>query len=205
MEAVDAAEKLQTTLRVIAAFLACMGEYRSRSIRAAPGNPWRFSGSAVCGHLDIFRQRLLDMLAVASAALQYARLERVEVGGSMVGLRVLASPLQRPRQACTRQRLAPFAHAGQGADPEAARASRGGAGGARARAAAAVRPLRHGRDRVCGRLCGLGRQHAGAGAAPGRHRRAGPPGAMRCEARVSGAGNKGTSLPPCRRMMTARR
>ena len=78
-------EKLQTTLRVVAAFLACMDDYRGRSIRAAPGNPWRFSGGAVCGHLDIFRQRLLDMAAVASTALQYARLERVEVGGSQVG------------------------------------------------------------------------------------------------------------------------
>ena len=85
MEAAEALDKLQLALRVIAAFLASMDEYRARSIRTVPGNPWRYSASAVCGHLDIFRQRLMDLQAMAGTAAQYARLERIEIGGSQVG------------------------------------------------------------------------------------------------------------------------
>ncbi len=146
MEAAEAAEKLQPALRVITAFLASMEEYRARSIRSVPSNPWRYAASSVCGHLDIFRQRLLDLQAIAGTAAQYGRLDRIEIGGSQVGLDVrepsaeLGQPLKR----------ATLGRAGQGADAEAAHDPRGGRRRARRRAGAGLRPAGHGRDGLRG-------------------------------------------------------
>ena len=85
MEPGEAAEKLAAVLGVVAAFLGSMADYRATSNRAAPDNPWRFANSAVCAHLDVFRQRLADLAGVSATALQFGRLERIEIGGSVVG------------------------------------------------------------------------------------------------------------------------
>lgn len=90
MEAAEVAEKLGAVQRVAAAFVACLGVYRARSIRTYPGNPWRFSSAAVFGHLDVFRQRLSDLADIAATALQFGRLERIDIGGSLVRTQIRA-------------------------------------------------------------------------------------------------------------------
>ncbi len=84
MEAQEAAEKLQAMQRVLAAFLACYGQYKLRSIKESPDNPWRFSPAVLFRHLDIYRQRLADLLDICATSVQFNKLERVEVGGSQV-------------------------------------------------------------------------------------------------------------------------
>lgn len=55
-----------------------------RSMKNVANNPWRFGNAALFGHLQVFRQRLTDLADVCATALQFSRLERVEVGGSSV-------------------------------------------------------------------------------------------------------------------------
>ncbi len=45
-------------------------------------NAWRFQSSVVFGRLDVYIQRCHDMLDFSTAALQFSKLERVEVGGT---------------------------------------------------------------------------------------------------------------------------
>jgi dynein heavy chain len=84
MEPQEAAEKLQNTQRILNSFVGCYDEYKLRSIKAAPENPWRFSSAVLFRHLDVFRQRLADLLDICQTAVQFSRLERIEVGGSQV-------------------------------------------------------------------------------------------------------------------------
>lgn len=56
-----------------------------RSIKNIPNNPWRFGNAAVFGHMQVFQQRLINLADICTTALQFSRLERVEVGGSSVG------------------------------------------------------------------------------------------------------------------------
>lgn len=76
--------KLQAMQKVLGSFVACYNDYKLRSIKAAPDNPWRFSGSVLFRHLDVFRQRLADLLDICQTSVQFNKLDRVEIGGTQV-------------------------------------------------------------------------------------------------------------------------
>lgn len=83
MEPGDAVDKLRSTLRVLGTFKSYYFEYRGRAGLVCPENPWRASSSALFARLDAFMGRCHDVLELCVTSVQFSRLERVEVGGSM--------------------------------------------------------------------------------------------------------------------------
>ena len=78
----EACDKLRTVLKVLGGFKSSCFNYRSASTTECPSKPWRFQNAAVFTRLDRHMARCAEMLSLASAALQFNRLERVEVGGT---------------------------------------------------------------------------------------------------------------------------
>jgi len=78
----EAAEKLRAALRVCTALRDAYAEAAERSAAEVPRNPWRVPRAALFSRLDAFTERLSDLLELCHTAAQYARLEKVEVGGT---------------------------------------------------------------------------------------------------------------------------
>lgn len=78
----EAADKLRAALRVCAAFRESYDIACARSGVECPGNPWRMPSAAVFSRLDAFTERCGDLVELFNTAAQFARLEKVEVGGT---------------------------------------------------------------------------------------------------------------------------
>lgn len=78
----EACDKLRTVLKVLGGFKSCCFSYRAASSAECPAHPWRFQNAAAFARLDRHMARCAEMLSLAGAALQFNRLERVEVGGT---------------------------------------------------------------------------------------------------------------------------
>ena len=78
----EAVEKLKLLLNVLGSFKSFYFEYKGRTTRDTPQNPWKFQNSALFARLDAFLERCHDILDLTQTALQFNKLERVEVGGT---------------------------------------------------------------------------------------------------------------------------
>jgi dynein heavy chain, axonemal len=82
LEPPEAVEKLKLLLNVLGSFKSFYFEYKGRTTRDTPQNPWKFQNSALFARLDAFLERCHDILDLTQTALQFNKLERVEVGGT---------------------------------------------------------------------------------------------------------------------------
>ncbi|DBB00313.1 TPA: Dynein beta chain, flagellar outer arm [Trebouxia sp. C0004] len=82
MEPQEAVDKLRQTVRVLSAFKSYYFDNKARTLEETPNNPWKFQNSALFGRLDGFLDRCNDVLNLSQTALQFHKLERVEVGGT---------------------------------------------------------------------------------------------------------------------------
>lgn len=69
-------------LKVLGGFKSCCFSYRAASAAECPANLWRFQNAAAFARLDRHMARCAEMMSLAGAALQFNRLERVEIGGT---------------------------------------------------------------------------------------------------------------------------
>ena len=81
-EPADAVTQLKLVLRVLGTFKSIFFEYRTRSTTEVSHNPWKFQNSALFARLDMFLERIHELLDLAETGLQFLRLERVEIGGT---------------------------------------------------------------------------------------------------------------------------
>lgn len=86
MEPQEAVDKLRVTVRVLAAFKSYYFDNKARTMDVTPLNPWKFQNSALFGRLDSFLERCNDLLNFSQTALQFHKLERVEIGGTKVAM-----------------------------------------------------------------------------------------------------------------------
>ena len=86
MEPQEAVDKLRVTVRVLAAFKSYYFDNKARTLDVTPLNPWKFQNSALFGRLDAFLDRCNNLLNFSQTALQFHKLERVEIGGTKVRL-----------------------------------------------------------------------------------------------------------------------
>ncbi len=86
MDAQEAAEKLRTVEKVLTAFQSAFWTAQSRS-----EGLWKLHPRAPFDGLDLFLARCEEVLQVKLAVLQFARLERIEVGGTQASQRKRAS------------------------------------------------------------------------------------------------------------------
>ena len=91
MEPQEAVDKLRLTLKVLGTFKSFYFDYKSRSMSETPTNPWKFQNSALFSRLDAFLERCHDVLDLSQTALQFNKLERVEIGGTKVGVQMSSS------------------------------------------------------------------------------------------------------------------
>ena len=84
MEPQEAVDKLRLTARVLTAFKSYYFDNKARTLEETPNNPWKFQNSALFGRLDAFLDRCNDVLNLSQSALQFHKLERVEIGGTKV-------------------------------------------------------------------------------------------------------------------------
>lgn len=84
MEPQEAVDKLRVTVRVLTAFKSYYFDNKTRTLDVTPLNPWKFQNSAIFGRLDAFLDRCNDLLNFSQTALQFHKLERVEIGGTKV-------------------------------------------------------------------------------------------------------------------------
>ncbi|KAK9808985.1 hypothetical protein WJX72_007373 [[Myrmecia] bisecta] len=82
MEPSEAVEKLRLTLKILGTFKSYYFEYKAKSAAETPANPWKFQNSAIFLRLDAFLERCHDVLDLSQTALQFHKLERVEIGGT---------------------------------------------------------------------------------------------------------------------------
>ena len=78
----ESVSQLKLVLRVLGTFKAIYFEYRGKSTKESPDNPWRFQNSALFARLDMFLERIHDLLELAETMMQFLRLEKVEIGGT---------------------------------------------------------------------------------------------------------------------------
>lgn len=91
MDPTEAVDKLRLVLKVLGTFKSYYFDYKSRTISEAPENPWRFQNSALFTRLDAFMERCHDMQDLSQTALQFNKLDRVEIGGTKVGNQLFAT------------------------------------------------------------------------------------------------------------------
>ena len=84
MEPQEAVDKLRLTVRVLTAFKSYYFDNKARTLEETPNNPWKFQNSALFGRLDTFLGRCNDVLNLSQTALQFHKLERIEIGGTKV-------------------------------------------------------------------------------------------------------------------------
>lgn len=89
MEPQEAVDKLRVTVRVLAAFKSYYFDNKARTLDVTPLNPWKFQNSALFGRLDAFLERCNDLLNFSQTALQFHKLERVEIGGTKASAELL--------------------------------------------------------------------------------------------------------------------
>ena len=75
-------DALSTTLRVAAALKGAFFDYKARSARDVPDNPWLMQNSALWGHLDAFLERVHDLRDFSATVLQFRELDRLVIGGN---------------------------------------------------------------------------------------------------------------------------
>lgn len=98
MEPQEAVDKLRQTVRVLSAFKSYYFDNKARTLEETPNNPWKFQNSALFGRLDTFLDRCNDVLNLSQTALQFHKLERVEVGGTKVCGCIVTSERLRTQQ-----------------------------------------------------------------------------------------------------------
>ena len=96
MEAQEAVDKLRVTVRVLTAFKNYYFDNKARTLDVTPLNPWKFQSNAIFGRLDAFLDRCNNLLSFSQTALQFQKLERVEIGGTKVDLKCMACSLPHP-------------------------------------------------------------------------------------------------------------
>ena len=82
LEPQDGLDRLSTALEVCAAFKASFFEARDRSAEYAPDNQWKFQNAVIFARLDLFIERCHDLHELQLTVVQFAKLERIEVGGN---------------------------------------------------------------------------------------------------------------------------
>jgi dynein heavy chain len=82
MEPQEAVDKLRMTLKILGTFKSYYFDYKGRAAEECPDNPWRFQNSALFRRLDAFLERCHDVLDLSQTAVQFLKLDRVEIGGT---------------------------------------------------------------------------------------------------------------------------
>ena len=82
MEPQEAVDKLRMTLKILGTFKSYFFDYKSRVAEECPTNPWRFQNSALFSRLDAHMERCHDVLDLSQTAVQFLKLDRVEIGGT---------------------------------------------------------------------------------------------------------------------------
>ena len=84
-QAPTAVARLRTTAGVVGALKRAYFAAKTRAGLECPGRPWALSYAVTWGRTDAFLSRLHDLTELAVAVTQYARLERVTIGGAKGG------------------------------------------------------------------------------------------------------------------------
>lgn len=79
MDCQEATDRLRTAERVLGSFRKAFLDARARS-----GGVWRLHAEAPFARLDAFLARCRELFELKQAGLQFAKLERVEIGGTKV-------------------------------------------------------------------------------------------------------------------------
>ena len=82
MEPHEAVDKLRTTVKILGAFKSYYNDYKVRAGEECPDFPWKFQNSALFGRLEAFMERCHDVLDLSQTAVQFIKLDRVEIGGT---------------------------------------------------------------------------------------------------------------------------
>ena len=77
-----AVTEIKTLLRVCGQFKATYKEYKRTADAECPANQWRIQNNALFSRLDGFLERCHDVLDFAQTVVQFAKLGRIEVGGT---------------------------------------------------------------------------------------------------------------------------
>lgn len=93
LEPQEGLERLNAALEVCAAFKAAYFEARDASSDLCPDNEWKFQNAVIFARLDLFIERCHDLHELALTVVQFARLERIELGGNQ-GKKLSASIAQ---------------------------------------------------------------------------------------------------------------
>ena len=82
LEPPEALERLSTALEVCAAYKAAYFATKETSESNCADNPWKFQNAVIFARLDLFIERCHDLHELALTVVQFARLERIEIGGN---------------------------------------------------------------------------------------------------------------------------
>ncbi|KAJ1439145.1 dynein heavy chain and region D6 of dynein motor-domain-containing protein [Ochromonadaceae sp. CCMP2298] len=77
-----AVRMLKTALSVFGRFKTVYLEYKAKSVKECPENPWLVQNNAVFVRLDSFLERLHDILDFTQTIMMFAKLAKIEVGGT---------------------------------------------------------------------------------------------------------------------------
>eukprot|EP00854_Cymbomonas_tetramitiformis_P002137 gene2137-2836_t len=83
LEPAEAVSKLQTTLKVCGTFKSYYFDYKAKVGVENPDNPWKFQNSSLFSRLDSFLERCHDIYDLAQIVVQFNKLEKIEVGGTL--------------------------------------------------------------------------------------------------------------------------
>eukprot|EP00854_Cymbomonas_tetramitiformis_P010885 gene10885-12880_t len=83
LEPSEAVAKLVLTLKVCGCFKSYYFDYKAKVATENPDNPWKFQNSSLFSRLDSFLERCHDILDLAQIVVQFNKLEKIEVGGTL--------------------------------------------------------------------------------------------------------------------------
>jgi dynein heavy chain len=81
-ETQTAVKMLKTALNVFGRFKTIYLEYKARTLKECPENPWTVQNNAVFVRLDSFLERCHDILDFAQTIMMFSKLAKIEVGGT---------------------------------------------------------------------------------------------------------------------------
>eukprot|EP00741_Cyanophora_paradoxa_P016051 tig00000042_g15496.t1 len=82
VEPAEAVDRVRLAIRVCQALKDCYDEYREKVAVMVPNNLWRVPHAAVFSRLESFVERCHDILDLAQTTVQFAKLEKLEIGGT---------------------------------------------------------------------------------------------------------------------------
>lgn len=87
-EADEAVERIHIVLRVLDTFRACFSEYKEIVAKKEGVKAWNFDENLAFGRLDQFKARVIEILELFETMAEFGRLEKVEIGGTRVRVRL---------------------------------------------------------------------------------------------------------------------